>query len=187
VRHLPNLICLFRIVLVWPIVGSIARGDFSETLLLFFLAATSDGLDGFLAKRFNWTSELGKMLDPFADKLLLISVFLVATWYGLIPRWLTITAVARDVLIPLGALAYRIAAGPINGRPLIISKINTLMQLLYMLAVIAHAAFNAKAGANFPPQGVVDALAWLTLATLLISGWSYVSEYTRRALQGTHA
>jgi cardiolipin synthase len=187
VRHLPNLICLLRIVLVWPIVISIARGNFPETLLLFFLAAASDGLDGFLAKRFNWTSELGKMLDPFADKILLISVFLVATWYGLIPRWLTIAAVARDVLIPLGALAYRVGIGPINGRPLITSKINTLMQLLYMLAVIAHAAFNTRTGANFPPQGVVDALAWLTLATLLISGWGYVSEYTRRALQVVRA
>src|SRR5579863_10742748 len=97
-RHLPNLICLLRIVLVWPIVVSIAHAQYPQTLLLFFIAAMSDGLDGYLAKRFNWISELGKLLDPLGDKLLLVAVFLVATWHGLIPQWLTMLAVARDVL-----------------------------------------------------------------------------------------
>jgi cardiolipin synthase len=181
VRHLPNLICLFRIVLVWPILVSIARGNYRETLLLFFIAAASDGLDGYLAKRFNWISELGKVLDPLADKLLLMSVFLVATWYGLIPRWLTIAAVARDVLIPLGALAYRIGWGPIHGRPSIISKLNTLLQVLYVLAVISHQAFE------LPPLSIVKALEVLTFATLVISGLSYVRQFTRRALQVARA
>jgi len=186
VRHLPNLICLFRIVLVWPILASIARADYAHTLLLFFIAAASDGLDGFLAKRFNWTSNLGKMLDPFADKLLLVSVFLVATWYGLIPRWLTIAAVARDVLIPMGALAYRLTAGPINGRPLISSKLNTLLQVLYVLAVISHAAFAGTAF-DFPPLSIVKALEVATFVTIVFSGWFYVSEYTQRAVQVVRA
>jgi cardiolipin synthase len=177
VRHLPNLICLFRIVLVWPILASIARGQYPLTLALFFIAAASDGLDGYLAKRFNWISDLGKILDPFADKLLLVGVFLVATWYGLIPKWLTIAAVARDVLIPLGALAYRISSGPINGRPMISSKINTLLQVMYILAVVAHAAFG------LPPDSILQALAAATFVSVLISGASYVSEYTRRAVQ----
>src|SRR5665213_2634463 len=124
-RHLPNLICLLRIVLVWPILVSIAHANYPLTLVLFFIAAMSDGLDGYLAKRFHWTSELGRLLDPLADKLLLIGVFLVATWYGLIPRWLTIAAVGRDVLIVLGAVAYRIGCGPLHGRPKISSKVNT--------------------------------------------------------------
>jgi cardiolipin synthase len=72
-------------------------------------------LDGYLAKRFNWVSNLGKVLDPAADKLLLVSVYLVATWYGLMPPWLTIAAVARDVLIPLGALAIASAVGRSTG------------------------------------------------------------------------
>jgi cardiolipin synthase len=177
VRHLPNIICLFRIALVWPILASISRAQYSLTLLLFFVAAASDGLDGYLAKRFNWTSELGKVLDPGADKLLLVAVYLVATWYGLIPQWLTIAAVARDVLIPLGALTYRIGWGALKGRPMISSKVNTLMQVLYMLAVIAHAAFGA------PPDSMLEALAVLTLATVLISGAAYVIVFTRRALQ----
>jgi cardiolipin synthase len=177
VRHLPNLICLFRIVLVWPILVSITRGQYSLTLLLFFIAAASDGLDGYLAKRFNWTSDLGKILDPFADKLLLVAVYLVATWYGQIPRWLTVAAVARDVAIPLGALAYRVVCGPINGRPMLSSKVNTLFQVLYMLAAIAHSAFGV------PPDSILDALAVVTFTTVLISGGAYVIEFTRRALR----
>jgi len=181
VRHLPNLICLFRIVLVWPVLWSIVRGQYPLTLVLFFIAAASDGLDGYLAKRFNWTSELGRILDPVADKLLLVSVFLVATWYGLIPEWLTAAAVARDVLIPLGALAYWIVCGPLGGRPMISSKINTLLQLLYILAVVANAAFR------FPPDSILKAFAALTFATVLVSGAAYVNEYTRRALRVARA
>jgi cardiolipin synthase len=181
VRHLPNLICLLRIVLVWPIVVSIAHADYPLTLLLFFMAAMSDGLDGFLAKRFHWTSELGKLLDPLADKLLLVAVFLVATWYGLIPRWLTIAAVGRDVLILLGLLAYHVGWGPLKGGPVISSKINTLFQLLYVLAVVA------RAGYGLPPRSVTDALAWVTFATVLISGLAYVREFTRRALRVARA
>jgi cardiolipin synthase len=120
---------------------------------------------------------LGKILDPAADKLLLAGVFLVATWYGLIPRWLTIAAVARDVLIPLGALAYRIGWGAVNFRPMISSKINTLFQVLYTLAVVAHAAFG------LPPESILEALAVVTFATVLISGGAYVFDFTRRALQ----
>jgi len=181
VRHLPNLICLLRIALVWPIVLSVAHANYPQTLVLFFVAAMSDGLDGFLAKRFHWISQLGKLLDPLADKLLLVGVFLVATWYGLIPRWLTIAAVSRDVMIPLGSLAFHLGWGPLKGQPLISSKINTLLQVLYVLAIVAHAGYA------LPPQGVVDALQWLTFATVLLSGLAYIREFTRRALQVAQA
>jgi hypothetical protein len=89
----------------------------------------SDGLDGWLAKRFNWTSHLGKILDPLADKLLLVALFLTATWINLVPWWLTAVVVARDVMIGSGALVYRFWFGPLHGRPTILSKINTGMQL----------------------------------------------------------
>ncbi len=175
-RHLPNLICLLRIVLIWPIVISLERANYERTLVLFFIAAASDGLDGFLAKRYHWTSELGKILDPLGDKLLLVAVFLVATWYGLIPRWLTVLAVARDVMIGLGALAYRIGWGPLNGRPMISSKLNTLLQLLYILMLVSNQAFGlptaAWVGAMIPPMCL----------TLLLSGFLYVREFTQRAL-----
>ncbi len=113
-RHLPNLICLFRIALIWPIVATLWTGRYSLSLALFLLAAVSDGLDGYLAKRFSWQSTLGKVLDPLADKLLLVAIFIEATWLGLVPWWLTAAAVARDVLIGLGAVAFRILFGPLR-------------------------------------------------------------------------
>jgi len=175
-RHLPNLICVLRVVLIWPILASISAANYRLTLLLFFIAAVSDALDGFLAKRFHWTSELGKFLDPIADKLLLISVFLLLTWYGLIPRWLTSIAVGRDVLIGSGAIAYRIGWGQLRGRPMISSKINTLLQLLYVLGIIAQQAFG------LPGSNVLEALALLTLVSIAFSGFFYVREFTQRAL-----
>lgn len=178
-RQLPNLICLLRIALVWPILLSIEQGAFGRALLLFFVAAASDGLDGFLAKHFHWTSELGKFLDPIADKLLLVSVFLLCTWYGLIPHWVTIAAVARDVMIGLGAIIFRLWWGPLNGRPMVSSKVNTLVQLCFVLAVVAHAGFL------WPPAGLVQALAVLTLVTVLFSGFVYAQAFTRRALQSS--
>ncbi len=176
-RHLPNIICLLRIGLIWPVVVSLQHGEFLQALGLFLLASLSDGLDGYLAKRCNWTSPLGKILDPLADKLLLVAVFVVATWIGLIPRWLTIAAVTRDFLIGLGALAFRLGWGPLRGRPTYASKVNTLLQLLYVLLVMLRAA------EGMPPQPVLDALAWLTLVTILISGYGYVRQFTARALQ----
>jgi cardiolipin synthase (CMP-forming) len=175
-RHLPNLICLLRIALVWPVVTAIAAGNYPLALLLFFIAAVSDALDGFLAKRFHWTSELGKFLDPAADKLLLIAVFLVATWYGLIPHALTGIAVARDVMIGLGALIYYVGWGPLRGRPMVSSKLNTLLQALYVIGVVAHAAYG------LPPARLLDVLAVLLLATLLFSGCMYALVFTQRAL-----
>jgi len=180
-RQLPNLISVLRMALVWPILTSIAHGDYQRTLVLFVVAAVSDGLDGFLAKRYHWISELGKILDPLADKLLLVGAFLVGTWYGLVPRWLTAAAVGRDVLILLGSLAFHFGWGPLRGRPMISSKINTLMQLLYVLAVVAHAGYRV------PPASVLDALEWATLVTVLTSGIGYVREFTQRALQAARA
>lgn len=174
-RHLPNLICLARIALIWPIVAALQGGDHPLALALFVLAAVSDGLDGYLAKRFNWTSELGKWLDPAADKLLLVAVFVTATWIGLVPWWLTAAAVARDVLIALGAIVFILWFGPLRGRPTIISKINTALQLAYLSGVMVLAAVGV------PPPEVLAALALAVLATTVLSGIDYVYAFTRRA------
>jgi cardiolipin synthase (CMP-forming) len=174
VRHLPNLICLVRLALVWPVAGALAAGNFRVALGLFVLAALSDGLDGYLAKRFNWTSELGKFLDPLADKLLLVTVFIESAWLGLVPWWVTAAAVARDVMIGLGALVFRMWFGPLHGRPTVISKVNTAAQLSYLAGVM----FSAAVG--FPPREILDALALLTLVTIVLSGYTYMATFTRR-------
>jgi cardiolipin synthase len=175
-RHLPNIICLCRIALIWPIVDALLGGAYERTLLLFAVAAASDGLDGWLAKRYAWTSRLGIWLDPLADKLLLVSVFLVLTWLGLVPRYLAVGVVSRDVLISLGSVAFRFAWGPLRGRPILSSKINTVLQILYVLLVVTHAAWAQ------PPLSVLQAMAVLVTLTVAYSGVAYLREFTLRAL-----
>src|SRR6516164_5412517 len=157
-------------------------GEYRMALALFVVAAASDGVDGYLAKRFDWTSELGKFLDPLADKLLLVTVFVEAAWLELVPWWLTAAVVARDVMIGLGALIFRLWFGPLHGRPTRFSKVNTAAQLVYVTLVMLNAAYR------IPPREVLDALAWLTLLTTVFSGLHYVQIFTRRAwAQPPHA
>jgi cardiolipin synthase (CMP-forming) len=175
-RHLPNFICLVRIALIWPTIDALYAGKYWTALILVAVCAVSDGLDGWLAKRFNWTSQLGKFLDPLADKLLLVALFLTATWMNLLPWWLTAVAVARDVMIGFGAVIFRFWFGPLHGRPTLLSKINTGMQLAVALAAILGAA------ADIPTPEMVSALAIVTLLTTLVSGADYLTAFTRRAL-----
>src|SRR5918994_5135105 len=140
-RHIPNALCILRMLLVVPVAWLLFTDNYRLTLLLFAFAAATDGLDGFLAKRFGWTSELGKILDPLADKILLVGVFVTLAALGFVPIWLAVTAVLRDVTITAGAIAYNALYGYPNGRPTIISKINTGCQILYLLLAVA-----AKAG-----------------------------------------
>ena len=173
-RHLPNLICLLRILLVWPIIAAMQRGDARLAVILFAVAAISDGLDGFLAKRFHWTSELGKFLDPLADKVLLIAAFVTAAWIGLVPVWLAAAAIARDVMIGFGAVIYRLWFGPLHGRPTVVSKINTLLQLSTLLGSLLAQAIN------WPPPELIKALAVLTLVVTLASGADYLLRFMKR-------
>ena len=164
-----------RIALVWPIVVAMQQGRMLLAVALFTVAAISDGLDGFLAKRFNWTSQLGKFLDPLADKLLLVAAFITASWIGLVPVWLAAAAIARDVMIGFGAVIFRLWFGPLQGRPTVVSKINTLLQLSTLLGSLLSAAVG------WPPADFIHALAWLTLLTTIASGADYLLRFIIRA------
>jgi cardiolipin synthase (CMP-forming) len=175
-RHIPNLISSLRIVLVVPIAWALARHEFTLTLLLFAVAAFSDVLDGFLAKRFDWQSTLGSILDPVADKLLLATAFVALALLGLIPLWMMAAAVLRDVIIVSGAVAYRVCIGPLEANPTIISKLNTLLQGVFILCVITREQYA------LPPGWTVMTLGALTFVTIVLSGIDYVLLYGRRAL-----
>ena len=174
-RHLPNIICLIRIALIVPLLQAMVAGEQALILVLFSIAAVSDALDGYLAKRFHWTSDLGRFLDPMADKLLLMSVFITAAWLDIAPWWVATVAVTRDLVIGVGALVYRLWFGPLRGRPTLISKINTGMQILYLLALILASAIQ------LPPREMLDALAVVMVTTTVASGVDYVSRFMRRA------
>lgn len=178
---LPNLICVLRIVITVPIVWLLVGGQYELALFLFLAAAASDGLDGWLAKTFGWTSEAGKVLDPLADKLLLVSVFITLALVGLVPAWLAAVAVARDVVIGVGAGVYRWLFGPLDGRPTRLSKLNTLVQLLFIVAVIG------QAGYPLVPQWIVLALGAAVFVTTVISGVDYTAIYVRKAVAVSRA
>jgi cardiolipin synthase len=174
-RHLPNLLCVLRMLLVYPVAHWILQGRYADVLLLFALAASTDALDGFLAKRFGWTSKLGQFLDPLADKLLLLAVFICLSLRGDVPWVLTALVLLRDLVIAFGALTYKMLFGPVNGSPSIASKINTLAQVLYCLSVVAAAAHQ------WPPAWSVATLGALVLVSTCVSGIDYTLIYVRRA------
>src|SRR5262245_56290888 len=110
-RFIPNALCILRMLLLAPVVWLLVHRRFEATLCVFAVAAATDGLDGFIAKRCGWTSELGKILDPLADKILLVGVFVTLAWMDLVPLWLAVTAVGRDLVITAGAIAYNALYG----------------------------------------------------------------------------
>ena len=175
-RQIPNIISAIRILLVAPIAVALANHHLVTTIVLFGVAALSDAADGFLAKRYGWQSELGAVLDPAADKLLLVTVFITLAYLKLVPLWLMAAAVARDATIVLGALFYRYWFGPLNVRPSIVSKFNTLCQAAFILAVVGREELSV------PPAWVVVMLGALVFATVAVSGIDYVLIYGRRAL-----
>ncbi len=182
-RHLPNLISLFRIVLVWPAVTAVLQHRYDVALGLVFVAGLSDGLDGLLAKRFGWSSRLGAFLDPLADKLLFVSVFVVFAVESLLPVWLVVTVMLRDLVIVGGAVGYRVVIGPFQGGATRLSKLNTALLLLLGLGVLALAQSGftyADAPNATAAQGLVMVGA-LSFATTVLSGVHYVASWSQRA------
>jgi cardiolipin synthase (CMP-forming) len=175
-RHIPNVISSIRILLVAPIALALVHHQLATTIVLFGVAAVSDVADGFLAKRNGWQSELGAVLDPAADKLLLATVFVTLAYLRLVPLWLMAVAVARDVIIVVGALVYRYCVGPLNMRPSIVSKFNTLCQAAFILAVIGREELSV------PPAWLAMSLGALVFVTVVVSGIDYILIYGRRAL-----
>lgn len=174
-RDIPNLISICRLLLVPPVVVLIWADRYQLALLLAFVAGFSDALDGFLAKQYGWTSELGGILDPLADKLLMVSVVLALLVQGLLPAWLAILVVLRDLIIVLGAVSYRYFIGRFQAAPSLVSKLNTGVLILLLLAVLAVQAFDWELE--------LSALVLLCGGTTVASGVDYVLRWGRRARQ----
>jgi cardiolipin synthase (CMP-forming) len=178
---LPNLLCIVRMLMVYPVAAWILEGRYPQVMALFALAAFTDALDGSLAKRYGWTSELGKHLDPLADKLLLMTVFVCLSVNGMVPWLVTALVLLRDLVISFGALTYRVLFGPVHGNPTSLSKCNTLAQIVFCLAVVSAAAYQ------WPNDWLVTALGALVVVTTGASGVDYVLIYSRRASGVSHA
>lgn len=175
---LPNAISLMRIALIAPILILMLQGDFGWALALFVLAGFSDGLDGYLAVRFGWRTRLGGLLDPAADKMLITGMFITLAYTQQIPVWLAAVVILRDVVIVAGAIAYNFMVKPVPGEPTRISKLNTALQMLFVLFVLSRAGFN------WPDKITITVLGAAVLVTVVISGIDYVWSWSRRARAG---
>lgn len=180
-RYIPNAICVVRIVLVAPIVWYLLKGRYGLALILILVAGLSDALDGFLARRFDWRTRLGGLLDPAADKLLMFAVFVTLTWLGWVPIWFTAIVIGRDVIIILGTVVYQVMVAPVHGEPTTASKLNTVLQILFLLLAVNHAWLG------WPPEGVLQVLGVAILVTIVVSTVQYVTTGIRRLREAKRA
>lgn len=174
-RDIPNAISIGRIILVLPVALLLLAEEYLGALLLFFVAGFSDGLDGFLAKRYGWHSRLGSILDPLADKLLLVTSYICLAWVGAIPDWLVMIVIGRDLAIVAGAIAFHLLLGRYEMVPTWISKINTVMQIFLVLVLVF------SAGVFELPEGLLTFMVYAVCVTTLASGVDYIWTWSFKA------
>ncbi len=176
-RDIPNVISIARILLTVPVIYLLLQAQYLPALLLFAFAGVSDGIDGLLAKRFGWQSRLGSILDPLADKLLLVSCFLTLAWMGHL-QWALVAAILiRDLVILTGAISYHYLVGRYEMAPSWLSKINTVCQILLVFVVL----FNS--GVYDAGWDIINGMSYLVWLTTVTSGAGYVWQWGRSALR----
>lgn len=178
--HIPNIISISRILLVGPTVYLLAQQEYALAFILFGVAGASDALDGFLAKRFKWQSELGAMLDPIGDKLLLVSCYLTLGWMGHLPLLLVGLVIARDLIIVFGAMGYHLLIAKVKIETVYISRINTAAQMLLVVLVIF--SLSALPLSQLVTAQLLEALMFAVYLTTILSGATYIIHWGKRAL-----
>ncbi len=173
-KWIPNIISIFRILLILPVLLLIFRSQYQWALFLFLIAGLSDALDGYLAKHFGWRTRVGALLDPVADKLLIAGSYIVLAWLNLIPFWLATIVVSRDLIIAIGVFIYSFIIEPFEGEATRISKINTFLELLFVLVILCSIAFD------WPANSVITVIGSAVLVTVFISGIDYIISWIRR-------
>ena len=170
---IPNLITLGRILLVPIVVWAIAQGLMWLAFVLFLAAGVSDAIDGFLAKRFHMTTVLGAYLDPLADKVMIVSIYVTLGVTGVIPLWLVILVVSRDILIIGGIMLSWVMGSPLKIKPLLVSKLNTVAQIVFACVVLGSLGFRLEVPL------VTLILTGLVTALTLLSVVAYLAEWVR--------
>lgn len=165
--NIPNILTIIRILLTPLFVIFLLRDMFSFALLVFSIAAVSDGLDGLLARYFNQYSVLGAYLDPIADKLLLVSAFVSLAVLKIIPPWLTVIVISRDIMIVIGILIFAMTDIPIEMKPSLVSKCTTVAQLFTIFLTLLDPQIPVA-------QIIKQLLFWITAGLTIISGLHYI-------------
>lgn len=169
--NIPNFITLGRVLSVPIIFWLLVNGHARAAFFVFLAAGVSDAIDGYLAKRFNWTSELGAYLDPLADKLLIVSIYIALAVSKQIPLWLVIAVVSRDILILLAVVLSWLIDRPFRIKPLTVSKINTAAQLLLATTVLGDNGFELGLAMTR------EVLVWITGALTFLSLAAYLKTW----------
>jgi cardiolipin synthase (CMP-forming) len=169
----PNFITIFRFILVPFVIYALFKGETVLALVGFIVAGLSDAVDGFIARRFNQRTELGAYLDPIADKLLLVTIFVVFGYLGALPLWLVYAVVSRDAMIVGAVVLSTVMGNPVEMRPLFVSKANTAVQIVLAIFVLAELAFNLDY------DFARTLLVWLTALLTAISAGAYLVRWLR--------
>lgn len=174
-RHLPNLITACRMAMALPIAWLIMQGEMLTAATLFVIVAASDALDGALARRFSWQSRLGSILDPLADKLLMLFSALALWQTDRLPGWFVALILTRDVVIGVGAIAYHKLVAPLAAEPSTVSKLCMAIHATMLVGFM----LNGYLGVN---ERLCQLLLIATTVLIVISGVHYMGRYTRRAI-----
>jgi len=165
------MITILRFLLVPAVVYWLLSGQGDLAFAGFLVAGISDGVDGFVARHFNQRTQLGAYLDPMADKLLLVSVFIVLGFMGELPLWLVVAAVSRDALIVCAVLLSTVMGNPVEMKPLIVSKVNTAIQIVLAATVLAELSFSTEFGPARPILIGVSGLLTIASAAAYLVAW----------------
>ncbi len=171
--YLPNVITVSRVLLVPVVIWLIIHGAQTAAFVLFVLAGISDAIDGFLARKFDWRTDLGAYLDPLADKLLLVSIYVTLGLLAHMPAWIVIAVVSRDVLIVGAVILSWMVDRPVEMRPSNISKANTVGQIVLAGAVLAQLGFAPWL------EPAVNPLTWGVGILTLVSAGVYLTRWLR--------
>ena len=179
---IPNLITLARILLVPVLVWAIIAGEMRLAFLLFLVAGISDAVDGFLAKRFGMATELGAYLDPLADKVLIVSIYVALGITGVLPAWLVILVVSRDIMIVGAVLLSWLVDNPVAMKPALVSKLNTAAQIVFATLTLAALALSVNA------EPLLTVMMGLVVILTLLSIGFYLREWVRHmnSAEATH-
>lgn len=175
--YLPNLITITRIFAMIPLVWFMLEKQYEYALYIAFAAGFSDLLDGYLARKFSWEGKLGRILDPIADKFMMLCCYLSFAVQGLIPNWLLIVVLVRDISIITGGVFYHYAILKVDKEsPSLLSKINTALQILLIVVILSHHSIY-----QFDPV-LIDLLIYFVTFFTVASGIHYVYYWSKKAV-----
>jgi cardiolipin synthase (CMP-forming) len=170
---LPNLITIARLLMVPVIIVMLMQGEWGWAFALFLAAGVSDGVDGYLARRLDMRTEFGAYIDPLADKALLVSLYVTLPIIGVLPGWLAIVIVSRDLMIIAAIMVSWLMDRPVEIRPLAISKLNTAAQIAFAALVLGKKAFG------FDLAAFDWAAMWVVAALTVASVAAYLAKWLR--------